>query len=117
MSELSAPGDFIVRIRVKPNPQFERLEDGHLLYNQDIRFTELALGTELRIPTVEGSEKLKIPQGTQPDAVMRLKGKGLPRYGASGRGDLLVKLHIKVPSKLNDRQKFLLKELDELDRA
>ena len=117
MSELGVPGDFIVRIHVTPSQQFERLEDGHLLYNQDIRFTELALGTELRIPTVEGSEKLKIPQGTQPDALMRLKGKGLPRYGASGRGDLLVKLHVTVPSKLSDRQKSLLKELDELDGA
>jgi molecular chaperone DnaJ len=116
MSELGVPGDFIVRIHVKPSQLFERLEDGHLLYNQDVRFTDLALGTELRIPTIESSEKLKIPQGTQPDALLRLKGKGLPRYGASGRGDLLVKLRVKVPSKLTDRQKSLLKELDkELD--
>jgi molecular chaperone DnaJ len=118
MSELGVPGDFIVRIHVKPSQLFERLEDGHLLYIQDVRFTDLALGTELRVPTIESSEKLKIPQGTQPDALLRLKGKGLPRYGASGRGDLLVKLRIKVPSKLTDRQKSLLKELDkELDGA
>ena len=118
ISEIGVPGDFIVRIHVRPSQQFERLEDGHLLYNQDVRFTDLALGTELRIPTIESSEKLKIPQGTQPDALLRLKGKGLPRYGASGRGDLLVKLHVKVPSKLTDRQKSLLKELDkELDGA
>ncbi|WP_337862775.1 molecular chaperone DnaJ [Nitrososphaera sp.] len=110
------PGDLVVRIHVRPSPQYERLEDGHLLYNHDVRFTDLALGTELKIPTLDGTEKLKIPQGTQPDALMRVKGKGLPRYGRPGRGDLLVKLHVKVPTKLSDRQKALLKELDrELD--
>jgi molecular chaperone DnaJ len=111
-TEFGAPGDLVVRIHVKPNPQFERLEDGHLLYNHDVRFTDLALGTELRVPTLEGSEKLKIQQGAQPDALLRIKGKGLPRYGSSGRGDILVKLHVKVPTKLSDRQKSLLKELD-----
>jgi len=116
--EFGAPGDLVVRIHVKPSRQFERLEDGHLLFNHDVRFTDLALGTELRIPTLEGTEKLKIQQGAQPDALLRIKGKGLPRYGSSGRGDLLVKLHVKVPSKLTDRQKSLLKELDrELEDA
>jgi molecular chaperone DnaJ len=68
------------------------------------------------VPAVEGTEKLKIPQGTQPNTVMKIKGKGLPRYGSSGRGDLLVRVNAKVPTKLNDRQKWLLKELDrELD--
>lgn len=116
--EFGAPGDLVVHIHVKPSRQFERLEDGHLLCNHDVRFTDLALGTELRIPTLEGAEKLKIQQGVQPDALLRIKGKGLPRYGSSGRGDLLVKLHVKVPSKLTDRQKSLLKELDrELEDA
>lgn len=112
LSESGIPGDLVVRIHVKPDPRFERLEDGHLLYNQDVRFTDLALGAELRVPTVDGSaEKLKVQQGTPADALLRIKGKGLPRYGMSGRGDLLVKLHVKVPTKLTGRQKSLLEEL------
>ncbi|MGI0036527.1 MAG: DnaJ C-terminal domain-containing protein, partial [Nitrososphaera sp.] len=90
---------------------FERIDDIHLLYNLDIKFTDLALGRELIVPTLEGSEKLKIQQGTQPNSVLRLKGKGLPRYGGSGRGDQLVRINAKVPTKLSDRQKSILKEL------
>jgi molecular chaperone DnaJ len=105
------PGDLVVRIRVKPHPQFERLEDGHLLYNLDLKFTDLALGTELKVPTLDGSEKLKIQQGTQPNSVHRMKGKGLPRYGSSGRGDLIVRINAKIPTKLSERQKALLREL------
>jgi molecular chaperone DnaJ len=111
-SESGVPGDLIVNIHVKPHERFERLENGNLLYRQDVRFTDLALGSEFRIPTLDGSEKLKIQQGTQPDALVRLKGKGLPRYGATGRGDILLKLNIKVPERLTDRQKSLLKELE-----
>ncbi|MDQ5843465.1 MAG: DnaJ domain-containing protein, partial [Thermoproteota archaeon] len=81
MSEAGIPGDLIVRLHVKPHPRFERLEDGHLLYNLDAKFTDLALGTDLRVPTLEGSEKLKIPQGTPSNAILQIKGKGLPRYG------------------------------------
>jgi molecular chaperone DnaJ len=111
-SESGIPGDFVVRLHVKPHQQFERLEDGHLLYRLDIRYTDLALGTEVRVPTLDGTEKLKIPQGTQPEVLLKLKGKGLPRYGASGKGDVVVKLNVRVPTKLSERQKSLLKELD-----
>lgn len=118
VSEYGIPGDLVVRIHVKKHPLFERLENGHLLYNLDVKFTDLALGTELKVPTLDGSEKLKIQQGAQPEGLLRLKGKGLPRYGASGRGDIIVKLNVRVPTKLTDRQKSLLKELDrELDTS
>jgi molecular chaperone DnaJ len=112
VSDSGAPGDLVVRLHVKPDQKFERLEDGHLLYNIDVKFTDLALGTELKVPTIEGNEKLKIPQGTPINFEFRLKGKGLPRYGRSGRGDQLVRVNAKVPGKLNDRLKSLLKELD-----
>lgn len=116
LSEHGIPGDLVVRIHVKKHPDFERLEDGHLLYNLDVKFTDLALGTELKIPTLDGSEKVKIQQGTSASGLLRLKGKGLPRYNAGGKGDIIVKLNVKVPTKLTDRQKSLLKELDrELD--
>jgi molecular chaperone DnaJ len=118
MSESGIPGDLVVRLQVRLDPKFERLENGDLLYNLDVKFTDLALGTELRVPTLEGDEKLKIPQGTAASAILKIKGKGLPRYGRSGRGDHLVKINVKVPGKLNDRQKSILKELDrELDEG
>jgi molecular chaperone DnaJ len=112
MSEAGIAGDLIVRLHIKPHPQFERLEGGHLLYNLDVKFTDLALGTDLRVPTLEGSEKLKIPEGTPANAVLQLKGKGLPRYGSSGRGDIHVRIIIKVPTRLTGSQKALLRELD-----
>jgi molecular chaperone DnaJ len=116
MSEAGISGDLIVRLHIKPHPKFERLEDGHLLYNLDVKFTDLALGTDIRIPTLEGSEKIKIPQGTPANAILKVKGRGLPRYGSTGRGDLHVRIIVKVPSNLTDRQKALLKELHkELD--
>jgi molecular chaperone DnaJ len=116
MSEAGISGDLIVRLHVKPHPKFERLEDGHLLYNLNVKFTDLALGTDLRVPTLEGSEKIKIPQGTSSNAILQIKGKGLPRYGSSGRGDLHMRINVKVPTNLTDRQKALLKELHkELD--
>jgi molecular chaperone DnaJ len=112
VSEAGIAGDLIVRLHIKPHPTFERLEDGHLLYNIDVKFTDLALGTDLRVPTLEGSEKLKIQEGTPANAILQIKGKGLPRYGSAGRGDLHVRINIKVPTKLTGRQKALLKELD-----
>ena len=117
VSEFGIAGDLVVRLHVAQHPAFERIEDGHLLYNTDVKFTDLALGAELRVPTLEGgNEKLKIPAGTQPNSILKLKGKGLPRYGSFGRGDQLVRINVKIPTKLNDKQKTLLKELDrELD--
>jgi molecular chaperone DnaJ len=116
MSEAGIAGDLIVRLHIKPHPKFERLADGHLLYNLDVKFTDLALGTDIRVPTLEGSEKIKIPQGTSANAIFQVKGKGLPRYGSAGRGDLNVRINVKVPTNLTDRQKALLKELHkELD--
>ena len=117
-TENGMPGDLLIRTHVRPHPEFQRLEDGHLLNNQNLSFTDLALGTEIRVPTLEGQEKLKISPGTQPNSIIKLKGKGLPKYGGYGRGDELVRINIKVPTKINDVQKALLKELDrELRRA
>jgi molecular chaperone DnaJ len=111
-SDGGAPGDLLIRIHVRPHPLFERLQDGHLLYNLDLKFTDLALGTEVRVPTLNGQEKLKIPQGSQPNTILKIKGKGLPRYGGYGKGDLVARINVKIPTKLNDKQKSLLKQLD-----
>jgi len=111
-TENGMPGDLLIRTHVRPDPDFQRLEDGHLLTNQNLNFTDLALGTEIRVPTLEGQEKVKISPGTQANSIIKLKGKGLPRYGGYGRGDELVRINVKVPIKITDAQKALLKELD-----
>jgi molecular chaperone DnaJ len=111
-SENGMSGDLLIRTHVRPHPEFQRLEDGHLLINRNLSFTDLTLGTEIRVPTLEGQDKVKISPGTQPNSIIKLKGKGLPRYGGYGRGDEFVRINIKVPTKINDAQKALLKELD-----
>ena len=111
-SENGPPGDLLIRIHVQPHPLFERLDDGHILYNLNLKFTDLALGADITVPTLDGKEKLRIPQGTQPNTILKIKNKGLPRYGSYGRGDLLARINIKIPTKLDDKQKSLLKDLD-----
>jgi molecular chaperone DnaJ len=111
-SENGIAGDLLIRVHVRPHSIFERLEDGHLLYTLNLKFTDLALGTDVKVPTLDGHEKLKIPQGTQPNTILNIRGKGLPHYGNYGRGDQLVRINVKIQTKLNDRQKLLLKELD-----
>ena len=111
-TENGVPGDLLIRTHVRQHPEFQILEDGHVITNQNLSFTDLALGTEIRVPTLEGLEKVKISPGTQPNSIIKLKGKGLPRYGGYGRGDELVRINVRVPTKINDTQKALLKELD-----
>ena len=105
-TETGSPGDLLIRVHVKPHSQFVRLEDGNLLHNLNLQYTDLALGTELRVPTLDGSEKVKIPAGTQPNTILKIKGKGLPHYGNYSKGDQLVRVNIKVPTSLNEVQKI-----------
>ncbi|MDP9197301.1 MAG: molecular chaperone DnaJ [Thermoproteota archaeon] len=110
-SEGGQHGDLLLHIHVKPHDLYQRLEGGHLLYNLKIRYTDVILGTEARVPTLYGEEKLKIAHGTQLDSLFRIKGKGLPNYGNRSRGDLVVKMSIGIPTKLSERQKWLMEEL------
>jgi molecular chaperone DnaJ len=111
-SEGGSAGDLLIRIHVKPHLRFERLEDGHLLHNLELQYTDLALGTDLRVATLDGSEKIKIPAGTQPNTIFKIRGKGLPRYGSYGKGDQMVRVNVKVPTTLSEAEKLLLKQLD-----
>ncbi len=104
------PGDLYVQIHVAPHPYFKRDEDD-LFYNLTVSFAQAALGNEVTIPTLEGNTKLKIQPGTQPGEVIRLKGKGMPRFRGHGRGDLQVIVNISVPKKLTSNQKALLEQL------
>jgi molecular chaperone DnaJ len=83
-----------------------------LIFETYISFPQAALGTEIAVPTLDGYTWLKIPPGTQSGTVFRLRGKGMPKLNQCGRGDLLVKVNIKVPTKLSERQKALLREFE-----
>ena len=111
-SEEGPPGDLLIRLHVLPHNLFERLEDGHVLYNLNLDYPSLVLGTEIKVPTLHGYEKLKIAPGTQANAILKLKGKGLPRYGTYVKGDQLIRIQVKIPNHIAEKQKFLLKELN-----
>jgi molecular chaperone DnaJ len=106
------PGDLELTIRVAPHEFFRRVGDD-ILCSLPISFAQAALGGELEIPTLEGKGKLRIPAGTQPNAVLRIKGKGIPRRAAGGRGDQLVEVTIEVPTQLTPSQRELIARLAE----
>jgi len=105
------PGDLFLTISIAPHKYFKR-EGDDLIFETYISFPQAALGTEIAVPTLDGHTWLKIPPGTQSGTIFRLRGKGMPRLNKYGRGDLLVKVNIKVPTKLSERQKALLREFE-----
>ena len=104
------PGDLYVMIHITPHRYFRRNEDD-LLYSLTIGFPQAALGTEVLIPTLEGNTNLTIRPGTRPGEVIKLRGKGMPRFRGYGRGDMLVRVDITVPEKLTQEQRVLLEQL------
>jgi len=105
-----SPGSLYINVALKPHPVFHR--DGiNLLVDMPINFLQAALGAELEVPTMNGAEDLKMPPGTQPDAVFRLKGKGMPHVRDHSKGDLLVQVKLAVPTGLDPEQKEGLENL------
>lgn len=105
----SGTGDLYVIVRVRPDPKFER--DGDDIRSvADIPVTDALLGTEIPIETVHGSITLKIPAGTQPGQVFRLKGKGMPVLNSSHSGDHYVTVNVEIPSRLSRAEQKLVEE-------
>jgi molecular chaperone DnaJ len=104
------PGDLYVVIHVKPDPRFERDGDD-LIHITQINYPQAVLGTEVEVPTIDGMAKLKIPAGTENGSLFKLRGKGIPRVEGYGRGDQLVRVDVKIPTKLTSKQKQLIQEL------
>ncbi len=105
-------GDLIVEINIRPHPIFVRR--GYDIYCEvPISYTEAALGGEIQIPTLEGKEKFKIPEGTQTGTQFSLKGKGVPIIRTSRRGNLYFTVQIEVPRNLSSKQKELLRAFDD----
>jgi len=105
-------GDLYLRIKVLPDLRFKR-SGFDLKMKTEISFTQAALGAKIEIETIDGAVRLKIPEATQSGKVFRLKGKGVPILHGRGRGDQLVEIIVKTPSRLSRRQKELLKELED----
>jgi molecular chaperone DnaJ len=109
-------GDLYILIHMVPHRYFIRDGD-NLLYNLYISVPQAALGAEVTIPAIEGKANLRIHPGTQPGQILRVKGKGMPRIGGYGRGDLRVRVNVVVPERLTQRQRALFEELaKELDQ-
>ncbi len=109
------PGDLYVVIHLKPHSVFQR-EGDDLHCEMPISFSQAALGGEIEIPTLDGAAKVKVPPETQSGQVFRLRGKGIKGVRSPAPGDLLCGVVIETPVRLTDRQKDLLRELEEINR-
>ena len=104
-------GNLHINISLRPHPIFER--EGYNVYCElPITFTQAALGAEVSVPTLDGTSKITIRDGTQPGDVFKLKGKGITKLNSSGKGDLYVKAVIEVPKNLSGTQKNILKDFE-----
>jgi len=103
-------GDLFVVLNILPHPQFQR-QDSDLFLEMPVSITQAALGVDLEVPTLNGRAKIRVPAGTQTGSVFRLKGKGMPRLQGLGSGDLHVRVRVKTPAALTERQKQLLEAL------
>lgn len=100
-------GDLVIEVSVRPHPLFQR-EGNHIFCEVPISFTEAALGAEIEIPTLEGTQKYTVPEGTQYGTSFTLRGKGMPGVNSGRRGDLVFTVTIEVPKNLSAEQKELL---------
>ncbi|HEY0207568.1 molecular chaperone DnaJ [Acerihabitans sp.] len=111
--EQGAPaGDLYVQVQVRQHPIFER-EDNNLFCEVPINFAMAALGGEIEVPTLDGRVKLKVPAETQTGKLFRMRGKGVKSVRGGNQGDLLCRVVVETPVKLNEKQKQLLRELEE----
>ncbi len=104
------PGDLYVVLLVRPHAYFERR--GEDLYVKiPLSITQAALGTDIKVPTLRGMQKMKVPGGTQPGAVFRLRGQGMPVLNGRGRGHLYVLVEVVIPHNLSREQRRTLESL------
>jgi len=106
----AAPGDLYVAVRVRSHPRFVRDGDD-LLLELPISVADAALGTEVDVPTLDGTSRLQIPAGIQSHTTLRLRGKGLPRFQGHGRGNQLVRVIVVTPTRLSAEERRLLEQL------
>jgi molecular chaperone DnaJ len=104
-------GDLYVQVRVRPDPRFVR-EGNDLFSTVDLTMTQAALGTTVRVPTLEGDTELEFEAGTQPGEIRVLRGRGMPVLQGFGRGDHRILVNVQVPHRLTEEQRSLLEEFE-----
>ncbi|MCH5296142.1 MAG: molecular chaperone DnaJ [Ruminococcus sp.] len=104
-------GDLHVYVHVRPHPVFERRGDD-VWCDMPLTFAQAALGAEVTVPTLDGKVSYTVHEGTQPNDVFKLKGKGFAHLGGRGRGDQFVRVTIEVPKNLSSKQKEIIKQFD-----
>jgi molecular chaperone DnaJ len=109
------PGDLYVVTRVADSPLYER-RDSDLVVEVPVTFAEAALGAEVEVPTPDGPISLKVPAGAQDGKMLRVKGRGVPRLKGSGRGDLLARVRVSVPTKLTKAEREAIENLQKVSR-
>jgi molecular chaperone DnaJ len=102
-------GDLYVRLRVKPHQRFVRQGDD-LVHDLQISMVQATLGAVLPLETLDGFEELTVPRGTQVGKVFKMKGKGVPRLDGRGRGDLMVRVNVEIPTSLDEESEDLLRQ-------
>ncbi len=108
--------DFDLILNIKPHNKFGR-EGYDIITEIEISMTQAALGDIVDVETVDGNVKLKIPEGTQPNSLIRIRGKGVNYLQAKGRGDHFVRVRVVIPNKLKPKQKDLLKEFEKESKS
>lgn len=106
------PGDLYLFVTVKPHEYFER-QGNDIYIDVPISFTQAVFGDHIEIPTLKGKAKIKIPAGTQPGTILKMRGKGIPYTDGYGSGDQNVHVNVEVPRKLSKKQEELLKKYAE----
>ena len=109
------PGDLFVVVDVEPSPLYER-RGSDLVLDVPVTYVEAALGASVEIPTPDGPVSLKIPAGTESGKLLRVKGRGAPHLRGKGRGDLLARVKVSVPTKLSKAEKEALEAYGKVSR-
>jgi molecular chaperone DnaJ len=102
-------GDLYVTVSSVPDDRFER-SGADLWRRETLEIVDAVLGTKIKVPTLDGEVEVKIPAGTQPEEVLRLRGKGLPRFGGGGKGDLNLGIQVHIPERLTPEEKALFEQ-------
>lgn len=106
-------GDLYIAVKVQPSQEFQR-EGSDIYTESSINIYDAMLGTSIKLRTIDGDAEIKVPEGTQPETRMRIRGRGVPKLGKQGeRGDHYITMKVEVPRNLNEKQKKLVADLKE----